>query len=406
MDYLDLYHLLKRTVTYDCDVITVDADTSVSNLWFHSDHGRFLPGEAAYVCPTHQQVFDQPDPGLETGFQPGILDVQDSRVPENSGFRYHVFHQAREDRAKGVILLLHGLNEKYWHKYLPWAHRLVESTGKAVILFPTTFHMNRAPRQWSERRLMYKISELRIRSFPEVIACSLSNVAISTRLQSKPYRFFWSGLQTYYDIVKLLDQITAGRHPRVRPGASVDILAYSIGCLLAQILLITNPGDALADSRLCMFCGGAVLNRMSPVSRLILDSETDVALYSYAVEHLESHLRNYPRLRHHLGETHPEGVNFRAMLNYGHMRRERETQFRRLSSHLLAIALESDAVIPAYEVRNAVQGAGRDIPVPVEVLEFPYPNQHEDPFPTQESLRVPVDRAFCGVFDRIAAFYA
>ena len=100
--------------------------------------------------------------------------------------------------------MLHGFNEKYWDKYLPWAKRLMEQTGKAVVLFPIAFHMNRAPHEWCERRLMHEVSDLRKKTFPDVICSSLVNVAISTRLQAKPQRFVWSGLQTYYDVIRLI----------------------------------------------------------------------------------------------------------------------------------------------------------------------------------------------------------
>jgi hypothetical protein len=93
------------------------------------------------------------------------------------------------------------------------------------------------------------------------------------------------------------------------------------------------------------------------------------------------------------------------MLNYGVLRKEREARFRELAPRLLAVALEQDTVIPPYEVINALQGSGRDLPVRVERLDFPYEYLHEDPFPAQESLRAPVDRSFRQVFDLIAEFY-
>jgi hypothetical protein len=333
------------------------------------------------------------------------LDVHDSQVPDNREFRYHVLQPAGSVSARELILVFHGFNEKSWHKYLPWAHRLVERTGKAVVLWPIAFHMNRAPIEWSDRRLMYRVSEARKRAFPAMIGSSLSNVAISTRLQARPQRFFWSGLQTYNDIRQLLGEIAAGDHPWADPAAQVDIFAYSIGCMVAQILLMADARGIFRDTLVVMFCGGSVLNRMTPVSRFILDSETNVALYSYAVEHLESHLRDNERLRHYLGEAHPEGLQFRSMLNYPVMRKEREAQFRRLAPRLLAITLESDQVIPPYEVMNTLQGSSRDIPVRVVLLDPPYPYRHEDPFPAHDSLRGPVDEAFRHIMELAVEFF-
>jgi hypothetical protein len=55
-------------------------------------------------------------------------------------------------------------------------------------------------------------------------------------------------------------------------------------------------------------------------------------------------------------------------------------------------------------VANALQGSGRDLPVRVERLDFPYEYRHEDPFPAQEALRAPVDQSFRRVFDLVAEF--
>ena len=60
-----------------------------------------------------------------------------------------------------MLLLFHGLNEKDWDKYLPWAHALARATGKAVLLFPTAFHMNRAMGHWSDHRCMHRASQER-----------------------------------------------------------------------------------------------------------------------------------------------------------------------------------------------------------------------------------------------------
>jgi hypothetical protein len=407
MDYYDLFRFLKRAVNYDDDRIDLDGRVRVVNRSFRSRHDWILSGETDYVCPAHGVTLREPDPYVPgQGLVGEILDLHDSLIPENREFRYHVFTPSGGRPAREAILLFHGFNEKYWHKYLPWAYELTVRTGKCVVLFPITFHMNRAPMAWSDRRLMHRVCELRKHAYPAVLGSTLSNAAISTRLQGRPQRFFWSGLQSYYDVRQLIDEIRGELHPMIAPEARFDIFAYSIGCLLAQILLMSDSTGVFQDSRLCLFCGGAVLNRMSPVSKLILDSECNVALYSYAVEHLESHLRTNERLRHFLGTAHPEGVHFRSMLNYNVLRREREEQFRRLGPRLFAIALEGDLVIPAYEVRNTLQGAARNLPARVEVLDFPYLYKHEDPFPAVEGMRAEVDRAAAQMSGLAADFLA
>lgn len=64
-----------------------------------------------------------------------ILHIDDSKVKENTTFRYPLF-LPEGNEAPGAIFLLHGLNEKQWDKYLPWAYELCLKTGYAVLLFP------------------------------------------------------------------------------------------------------------------------------------------------------------------------------------------------------------------------------------------------------------------------------
>ncbi len=406
MDYWDLHHSLKSRVRYDRAEVELDEGVRLVNVPFTSAGESILPGEIRYVCPVHGCAFDEgPEVQDADDSLAGIPHLLDSRVAENRQFTYHVFAPAGRARARQAILLLHGFNEKQWHKYLPWAHRLVTSTGRAVILFPISFHMNRAPMAWSDRHLMFRASQDRHRRFPSIVASTLSNAAISIRLHARPQRFIWSGLQSYHDVLQLAGEIAGGGHPVVDPGGHVDVFAYSIGCLLAQVLLMTDPGGVFGRTRLFMFCGGAVFNRMSPVSRFILDSECNVSLYSYLVEHLESHLRANDRLRHHLGEGHPEGFNLRSMLNAVAFRRQREAHFRRIGPRLMAVALEGDTVIPPGEVMNTLQGPLRDLPARVVVLDFDHPYCHEDPFPSSERLREPVDRAFSRVLGLARDFY-
>ena len=332
------------------------------------------------------------------------LDIADAQIMENRRFRYHVFHPSGKDRAQQIVLMFHGFNEKDWAKYLPWAKKISEHTGKTIVCFPIAFHMNRAPQDWSNRRKMYAVSELRRSKFPHILHSTLSNVAISTRLHSRPQRFFWSGLQTYNDVIQLIETIKAGQHPLITSNADIDFFAYSIGCLLAEILMMTNRNGYFDRSRLFMFCGGSVFNRLSPVSKFILDSEANVALYSFVIEHLENHLKKDTRLNHYLSEAHPEGVYFRSMLNYGKMMSYREDAFRRIGRRMMSVTLENDTIIPPYEVMNTLQGVRRDLPAQVETLRFPYEYKHEDPFPATETLAGEVTCQFRRVFDMAGDF--
>jgi hypothetical protein len=405
MNYIELHELLKNLVCYDKDSVDIDANTQLINCDFESLNFQILPGEEEYYCSQHQVSFiDQFNYQNKVENLNSILDVHDSEVKENKKFRYHIFKPKGEQRSKQIILMFHGFNEKHWHKYLPWAKRLVDDTGKTLVLFPIAFHMNRAPQEWSERRLMFQVSEHRKKAFPNVINSSLSNVAMSNRLQSRPQRFFWSGLQTFYDVIQLLDQIRGNKHREIDADCTVDIFAYSIGSLLSQILLMNNPKGYFTNTKLCMFCGGAVFNRMSPVSKFILDSEANVSLYSFVIEHLESHLKNYARLSHYLCDDHQEGKDFLSMLNYKTLRSVREEKFRKLSKQMIAVTLEKDTVMPAYEVINTVQGIERNIPVKVYNLDFPYDYKHEDPFPAIASIEKEVTASFNRVMEIASDF--
>ncbi|MDR1865886.1 MAG: DUF6051 family protein [Bacteroidales bacterium] len=404
MEYFELHRMLKEKVDY-ADFAKIDALTDLYNFDFESRSCRILPCEGNYRCEQHRFACD-----ISGEFENTIanhsksLNIADAHIVENRQFRYHVFHPSHQERARKIVLMFHGFNEKHWAKYLPWAKRLSENTGKTIILFPIAFHMNRAPQDWSDRRKMFAVSELRRAQFPRIAHSTLSNVAISMRLHTRPQRFFWSGLQSYYDVIRLTEEIKADKHPLIAPDASIDFFAYSIGCLLAEILMMTNQCGYFDRSKLFMFCGGPVFNRLSPVSKFILDSEANVALYSFVVEHLENHLKNDPHLQHYLSEQHPEGVYFRSMLNYGKMLGYREEAFGRIGSRVMAVALENDTVIPPYEVVNTLQGVARNLPATVEIIDFPYPYKHEDPFPCLTSVGKEVTRQFHRVFEMAGGF--
>ena len=396
MKYIDAYKLLKNSINYTDNHITIGEIIEARNFDFTSNSYKILPNGS-------DDSLNGYDLRCETGITHEMLGIHDADVKDNMSFRYHVFSPVGTKKAKKIVFLFHGFNEKYWHKYLPWAKHIVDETGKTVVLFPIAFHMNRAPQEWSNTRLMYEVSNRRKELFPDIIHSTLSNAAISTRMHTKPQRFVWSGMQSYSDVIQLMDEYKSGQHPFIAPDAQVDLFAYSIGAFLAEILIMTNHKDYFDKSKLVMFCGGTVFNRLSPVSKLILDSQANVALYSYIIEHLESHLRMDEKLRHYLCER-PEGISFRSMLNYGVMSDLREERLRVICDRVMAVALKQDTVVPPYEVANTLQGKYRDIPVRVDTLDFPYPYKHEDPFPALEKISDDVDTGFRRVFDPIGKF--
>ncbi len=401
MKYTEEYNRLKAIEKYTDSCIELNDNLVLRNYDFHSEYSSILPGGA-----NNDDKFEY-IPEAPENYEPDVikqmLQKDDAEIGENIDFRYHIIMPKNEKRASKVIFMFHGFNEKYWDKYLPWVEYICERTGKTIIMFPIAFHMNRAPLAWSDTHGMYSVSQQRKQRHPEVICSSLSNVAISTRLHNKPQRFIWSGLQTYYDIIDLVETIKADRHPAIAPDAHIDFFSYSIGTLLGEILMMTNKNGYFSTSRYATLCGGPVFNRLSPVSKFILDSEADVSLYSYVVEHLESHMKLTPVLNHYLSDFEV-GVNFRCMLNYKTHTGYREEKFRAMSDRFYAIALAKDEVVPPYEVMNTMQGTLRDIPIKVEVLDFPYKYTHENPFPVSPKLDDQVSEEFVKVFDKICEF--
>ena len=203
----------------------------------------FDPGKEEIIIPGSdiciRNVDFSSDPDL-----PFIINCKDFSISENRIFSYPVFTPANRESKKAIILL-HGLNERSWVKYLAWAYRLAYDTGSYVILFPISFHINRSPDSWKDPRAMLDAVRERNVSAGNLKMSSFANVALSNRLTEDPLRFFRSGYQTSNDIIKLMLQIRKGEHKVVPAGSSVDIFAYSIGAFLGEIIMMGNPANLL-----------------------------------------------------------------------------------------------------------------------------------------------------------------
>lgn len=372
---------------------------------FHSIAHKILPGVKNYYCNKHQQLFEDNIQYLnDIGKIDPLIDVKDIFVEENNNFHYHVLFPINNKPVKKVTLLLHGFNEKYWDKYLPWGNAICNGTQSAVVFFPIAFHMQRAPHAWSEKRKMFELSQKRREKYPNIIHSTLSNVAISMRLHSMPQRFIWSGLQTYYDVIQLIDDIRKGSFPIIDRDCSINVFAFSIGGLLTEILKLTNYNNYFSDSKICLFCSGSVFNRLSPVSKFILDSEANVALYSFLVEHFDSMLRNDAYLKHYIDGDHDEGKVFHSMLDYQKMRGFREGLLKKYEKQIYAISLKKDTVFPSFEVVNTLNGAYRDINIRVDDFDFEYDYKHENPFPGFHKNNKLVEQSFNTVFNNVCDF--
>lgn len=406
MTYLSAYRMLASLFDQSKDKIIVPGhNVEIINCRFHSKASNVLPGAKDYFCHEHNLRFAEPytPPEPNDPLYHELLNVPDCEIQSNTDYSYSIFKPKGTDRSHSVIFLYHGLNEKRWNKYLPWALHLVETTGKAVVLVPIAFHMNRTPSEWSDMHAMVRVSELRQQSFPAIAHSSFANAAISARLQESPQRFFWSGLQSYLDTVQLAREIKKNLHSHIAPDARIDFFAYSIGSFLSELILMIDPDQLFSNSKLFIFCGGPTMDRMYPGSKYIMDSEAVIALHAFLIEHLDNEFKRHPWLAHHFQAHHGVWNYFRAMLSNPKHKALRENRFRALSDRIQALALRQDEVIPPVEVLNTLQGDFRDIPIKVQVLDFPYSYSHINPFPNRESIEQEVNESFHTVFQSITA---
>lgn len=329
----------------------------------------------------------------------------DYSISENIEFSYPVFVPEDKESRK-VILLMHGLNERSWVKYLAWAYRLCQLTGSYIALFPISFHINRAPASWIDPRMMQQHVRERARVPGEVTMSTFANIALSNRLSEAPMRFFNSGYQTAFDIVKLLKQIRAGNHKVIPGGSRVNIFAYSIGAFLSQILMMGNHENLFSGSKLFMFCGGSVFSNMQGTSKLIMDSLAYKRIYSFYLDDFEKEISGKNPFNEFVRSSQV-GMAFRSMIDLGRFRTFRESIFSKLKDQIRSIALRHDKVIPADGIVRTMTPIIRRNSEPVEVWDFPYSYTHENPFPlfTNQS-GADVDRSFERLITTAASFLA
>lgn len=324
-----------------------------------------------------------------------IFSSSDAGIAENLTFKYPVFLPGDAAKYDNAILLLHGLNERSWNKYLTWAEYLAKHVGVPVILFPIAYHMNRAPHTWSNPRDMTKVMNVRKERFRSDRTMSFANVALSNRLSEHPDRFYLSGKQTLLDMIQLFEQIKDGRHPLFKEGAGINIFAYSIGAFLSQIALMDNQKNLFADSRLFMFCGGSIFSSMSGVSRSIMDKLAFSKLRQYYI-YFFGHEPKSLWLRDTVF------ASFWKMITPSRFRDERERFFESSLNRISGIALSKDVVIPYFGVQQAM---GRHNAVQsIKLQDFPFAYSHENPFPHNEKDTTAVNKAFEDTFSAAASF--
>lgn len=401
MLYKELYTELKNGFEkINCETIYPSLGIKITRHYFTSQKTDVLPGAPSYYCDVHSLSFDPEE--NESNGKIQSLCKNDYSIESNHNFNFYVV-QNKDSDSKGVVFLFHGLNEKKWLKYLPWAYYITKNTNKAVVLFPIAFHMDRADEQWSDSRLMQSVAGQRAARINNS-DCSFVNSAISTRLEISPDRIFWSGYQTYSDFAAMIRLIRNSGISGVSPNAKIDLFGYSIGAFLSTIIMMADPCGEMADAKFFAFCGGATLDRMFPVSKYILDLKASVSIQAYFAEQTSTGFVNNERLGHYLNGLHPELEWFNIMLRYKHMKAKRESRIREISNRIYAAALEKDTVVPPEEVLNTLCGAYRNINTKVEVMDFPYEYDHITPFPLTDYNKNETDTAFRKVMEKACVF--
>jgi hypothetical protein len=334
-----------------------------------------------------------------------LLNVNDTLIPENYLFSYPVFAPTNRASEK-VILLLHGLNERSWVKYLAWAYWLASYTDSYVVLFPISFHINRSPESWSDPRTMINLMKVRKSTLGEIRMSSFANAALSNRLSEDPMRFFNSGYQTVSDIVKLFSAIKKGDHPIIPKSNNFNIFAYSIGAFLAEIILMGNPEELFSESKLFIFCGGSVFSNMHGTSKLIMDNIAYQRVYDFYLNDFEKSIEGKNALTDIL-KFSQIGMAFRSMIDFSILKTFRENILRKLKQQIHTVTLQKDIVIPEKGVVATLSKWNTGLCKMVEVWDFPYVYSHENPFPVFDSpISKQVDQSFERVFREACAFLA
>ncbi|MEG1617487.1 MAG: DUF6051 family protein [Bacteroidales bacterium] len=328
----------------------------------------------------------------------------DNLIQENKAFNYPLFYPLGKEKHDRCILLLHGLNERNWDKYLSWAEYLCDSTGTPVLLFPIAFHMNRTPQSWIAPRNNMPWVNFRKTLHPELNNSTFANVALSLRLSASPLRMYTSGRETILNLCQLIRQIREGKHPLFKAGCKVDLFAYSIGALLAQICMLGNPKQLLTDSKVFLFCGGSIFDKMNGSAREILDQAAWDQVHNYYASYWgsEQGLNDsvIPDLR-----KEPLNKAFISMLRQDILPEFRRSFFAENKERLQIVTLKKDTVIPTPGVWEAL--GDKESPIACE-LDFPFQYTHQNPFPA-ENRKIDtndLNTAFDTVFTRAANFLA
>jgi hypothetical protein len=327
--------------------------------------------------------------------------ITDNNIVENKKFKYPVFIPKGFKKYDSCIILMHGLNERNWDKYLYWAEYLATNTSKPVILFPIAYHINRSPEDWSNPRIMKYVVEKRNSEEVNNRSVCFANAALSDRLSEDPSRFYNSGHQTVLDMTNLASQIKGGMHPLFNEGTSIDFFAYSIGAFVSEIILMANPEKLFTDSRLFIFCGGSIFKSMYGESRFIMDKQAYDKIFNFYCYDWLNQLNRFI----YEGKLKPDVYldAFNTMIRADKFRHERESFFENSKGRIAGVSLVKDTVMP-YSGVEACMG-NKIAHECFQLIDFPYEYSHESPFPTNGKVEDHVlSDSFASVFQKAASF--
>jgi len=370
---------------------------------FTLDHPHYSLDENM-VCYT--QDF-QSDISFYSGNE--IIDLNgthlDSGEKENQNFRFAIFAPVQKKKFAEAIILLHGLNERYWEKYLPWAYHLAMQTQKPVILFPIAYHINRSPQTWKCPRKMYQFSAYRKAVAPSIENSTFANVALSMRIDNCPELFSMSGIQTYFDIVKLTLAMKTGHFEIFENECNINFFAYSIGALLTETLLMSNPLQLFSDSKAFFFCGGATFDKINGNSRAIMDSQAFANLKQYMINNDGVFKKEVKIPEQHSRLLKDGWMAYLAMSGINRYFNYRENAFKHLMNRIQAIGLTKDFVVPGHSIKETFGTVYNNTGFDVDVIDFPFKYSHETPFPVNsQGFNDTVNQSFNMVFNKASLF--
>jgi hypothetical protein len=278
-------------------------------------------------------------------------------------------------------------------------------TRKPVILFPIAFHMNRSPITWNSPRVMNKFTLLRKAAFPAVENSTFANVAISLRMDNCPDLFSLSGIQSYFDVIKLTSSIKSGTIDIFENNCNINFFAYSIGALLTETLLMSNPLQLFSCSKAFFFCGGSTFDKINGSSRFIMDSKAFANLRNNVFKHTGAIKKDIDIPLQQIKIKKNGWKAFLAMSGIKKYIKYREIAFLQLINRIKAIGLKCDDVIPGNAIKETFGKDVNDTCFDVDIMDFPYKYSHEVPFPVNDKIENDtVTQMFNTVFNKASLF--